>query len=390
MSFGPVLRLATVAVLVWSCAPGTTSPAATTPPPAPVASAPATPTTLPLASPEPSLLPSATPSSAGGNFEPIGLAVGPDGRVYVSDCNAGRVYRVEASDLVVVAGTGSLGFAGDGGPATSAELDCPTGLTFDRSGTLFIVDHANNRVRRIDRFGVISTIAGSGPTGPQQGAFSGDGGTATSATLRGPWGITVDRSGNLFVSDRDNGRIRRIDSHGIITTFAGNGDLGFSGDGVRATRSSLDRPLGMAVDRSGNLFVADENNNRVRRIDAHGIITTIAGTGDHASYGDGGQADRAAIADTQDVVLTTAGELIVSESEGHRLRRIDGRRVISTLAGTGQPGRSGDGGPAASAMIDDPGGLAIDARGTVFVADRGNHCIRAIDPNGLISSVWCG
>ena len=200
----------------------------------------------------------------------------------------------------------------------------------------------------------------------------------------------MDASGNLYVSDRDNERIRRIDSHGTITTVAGNGDHGFSGDRARATRASLDRPLGMAVDRSGNLFVADENNNRVRRIDAHGIITTIAGTGDHASYGDGGQAVRAAIADTQDVVLTTAGELIVSESEGHRLRRIDGRGVISTLAGTGQPGRSGDGGPAASAMIDDPGGLAIDARGTVFFADRGNHCIRAIDPAGLISSVWCG
>ena len=347
-------------------------------------------TTSPPSSAPASSRPSASPSGAVGEFNPIGLAVGPDGRVYVSDCNAGLVYRIEASELVVVAGTSSSGFAGDGGAATAAQLFCPTGLAFDRSGNLFIVDHANNRVRRIDRSGVISTIAGSGPTGLERGSFSGDGGPATSAMLREPWGITVDAGGNLYVSDRDNQRIRRIDSHGTITTAAGNGDHGFSGDRARATRASLDRPLGMAVDRSGNLFVADENNNRVRRIDAHGIITTIAGTGDHASYGDGGPAVRAAIADTQDVVLTTAGELIVSESEGHRLRRIDGRGVISTFAGTGQPGRSGDGGPAASAMIDDPGGLAIDAGGTVFFADRGNHCVRAIDPAGLIASVWCG
>ena len=364
-----------LALLLTSCAaPGGASPATT--PAASVAAA----------------LPSASAAAAWA-VAPVGT-IGPDGRLYGADCPSARVFRIGANGPVVIAGSGpsglSAGFAGDGGPATAAEVACPIGVAFDASGDLLFVDHLNNRVRKIDTHGIITTVAGSGPTGASaSGGYAGDGGPATAAVLNAPYGIAIDRPGNLYITDRDNNVIRKVDVDGIITTFAGNGHAGYSGDGGPATAGQLQRPVGIAVDAAGNVYVADQNNNRVRRIGIDGIITTVAGTGEHASYGDGGPATAAALADPNSLVIDSTGNLYVSEDEGHRVRRIDSDGMITTFAGTGEAAYSGDGGPAAIAALNAPSGLAIDALGNVYIEDDGNFCIRKVDLAGLISSFWC-
>ena len=287
-----------------------------------------------------------------------------------------------AGDISTVAGTGTGGFSGDGGPATSAQLNSPIGVAVDSSGNLFISDDANSRIRKVDTSGNISTVAGTSTAG-----FSGDGGPATSAQLNFPSGVALDSSGNLFIADTSNRRVRKLDTSGNISTVAGNGTLGSSGDGGPATSAELSVPFGVAVDSSGNLFIVDGFTHTVRKVDTSGIISTVAGVGTAAFSGDGGPATSAHLNNPNDLVVDSSGNLFIADRNNHRIRKVDTSGDISTVAGTGTSGFSGDGGPATSAKLKSPEAVAVDSSGNLFIADRFNHRIRKVDTSGNISTV---
>jgi trimeric autotransporter adhesin len=323
------------------------------------------------------------------------LAVDGAGDLYVTDCWAARVFVIHPPDpLRVVVGSGpdgfGAGYAGDGGQAARAQVLCPSGIAVDGDGDLFLTDHGNNRIRKVTPDGVISTIAGSGPAGIDRGAYTGDGGPATKARLQEPASLTLGPNGEIYVADRDNNVVRRIDADGVITTVAGSGSVGFSGDGGAAAKAELDGPLAVAVDGDGNLYVADSNNNRVRKVDTEGTITTVAGTGDVGASGDGAPATRAAVEAPDFLVFDREGNLYVSEPDDNLVRRIDPSGTITTVAGTGVPGFSGDGGPAVKAKLTTPTGLAFDGDGSLYVADTGNLRVRRIDREGVITTYGTG
>jgi len=260
----------------------------------------------------------------------------------------------------------------DGGPATAAQLNGPLGLALD-SGNLYIVDSTNNRIRRVDLgTGTITTFAGNGAAG-----YAGDGGPGTAAQLSAPVGVAVD-SGNLYIADFGNNRVRRVDlATGTITTFAGGGSVP-TGDGGPATAAQINGPFGLAVD-SANLYIGDTGNNRVRRVDlATGIITTIAGTGVTGFAGDGGPATAAQLSVPRGLALGS-GNLYIGDVGNHRVRRVDlVTGTITTFAGNGAVGSGGDGGPAAAAQLNFPGGLAVGS-GNLYIAERNNNRVRRVD-----------
>jgi sugar lactone lactonase YvrE len=317
------------------------------------------------------------------------LALDADGRLYGSDCGHAIVVRFDADGPVIVAGTGSLGFSGDGGPATSAELYCPFGIAFDERG-MFIVDHGNNRIRLVDPEGVITTFAGSGAAGIDQGAYAGDGGPAVNARLQEPVDVAIDGAGDVVFSDRDNHAVRRVDAAGIITTIAGTGTPGFSGDGGPARDAQLSGPSYLTADASGIVFVADESNHRVRRVDRDGRITTVAGNGDAGPAPSGGRAIDAALDDPQGLAVDAAGNLDLADSgAGDRILRVSPDGTIAPIAGTGQAGTSGNDGPAIAAQLSDPSAIVMSPDGVLYVASDGDPCIRAIGTDGIIRSIWC-
>jgi DNA-binding beta-propeller fold protein YncE len=290
--------------------------------------------------------------------------------------------------ISTVAGTGAKGYAGDGGAATQALLNNPFDLAFDPAGNLCFSDTYNHCIRRIDaRSGIITTIAGSGERG-----FSGDGGPATRAQMDQPYGIVIDRSGNIYIADRLNGRVRRVDgASGVITTLAGDGSGKYSGDGGPADRAGLAEPNGLALDREHRrLFVADVADNRVRVVDlASGIITTFAGTGKAAHAGDGGSAASADVFGARAVALAPDDSLYVLERQGSSLRRVrDG--IIETVAGTGARAYGGDGHDARHAVFNAPKEMAVDPSGNVFIVDTENHAIRLIDERTWIVTTIAG
>ncbi|WP_018505876.1 NHL domain-containing protein [Parafrankia discariae] len=284
--------------------------------------------------------------------------------------------------VVTVAGTGEAAFSGDGGPAGSAALNGPFGMVADWAGNIYVADFDNNRVRRITADGTITTVAGTGEAG-----FSGDGGPATRAQLRQPAAVALDAAGNILIADTFNQRIRRVDPAGIITTVAGKDDRGFGGDGVPATEATLWYPGGVVADPTGNIYIADSGNNRIRRVGTDGIIQTVAGGDGEGAFGDGGPAADALLAFPISVAMDRPGRLYIADSGNNRVRRIGLDGVIETVAGTGLPGYSGDGGPATRATLRSPRGVAVDARGTIFVTDRTNRRIRRVDPSGIITTV---
>ena len=312
---------------------------------------------------------------------PESFAIGPDGLVYLSDCLAQRVFRLEPDGHpTVVAGSGPEGqsgggFSGDGGPAVNARLNCPTGLAFDERGNLYVTDALNNRVRMIDTSGSISTFAGSGPTGLNYGPMKGDGGPATKATLEFPVGIAFDRSGNLYIADKGHDAVRKVDAHGVITTIAGTGVGGYSGDGGPATKAQIHGPWYIVLDSHGDIYFTEKENDLVRKVDAHGMISTIAGDANfQEAYG---------------LARSGAGNLYVSDDVANLIFLIDKHGVISTVAGTGKPGRAGDGGPATDAQLNMPFGLVVDPAGKLLIADGGNACVRQIGDRGTITTVAC-
>jgi sugar lactone lactonase YvrE len=310
------------------------------------------------------------------------VAADGDGNLYIADPWNNRVRKVEASgDISTVAGNGGLRYSGDGGPAAAADLHLPSDVATDGAGSVYIADYANNRVRKVNSAGTISTFAGNGTPG-----YSGDGGPATSARLHYPSGVAMVSGGNLYIADSANNRVRMVDGAGIITTVAGTGTPGFSGDGGPAVDAELDLPWDVAVDISGNLYIADYNNHRVRRVDASGNITTVAGDGTPGYSGDGGPATSASLCGPSGVALDAAGNLYIAEACNNRIRKVDTSGIITTFAGNGTAGYAGDGGPATSARLNGPDGLAFDTAGSLYVGDSGNHRVREVASTGIIST----
>ncbi|MCA1570317.1 MAG: SMP-30/gluconolactonase/LRE family protein, partial [Chloroflexi bacterium] len=323
------------------------------------------------------------------DYDADAVSVDGAGDVFIADSNNNRVRRVDAATKVIttVAGTGTRGFSGDGGPATAANLNNPTGLVLDAAGNLFIAERDGNRVRRVDALtGVITTVAGTGT-----GGFGGDGGPATAARLHHPHGLALDSSGNLFIADQGNQRIRRVDAATQeITTVAGNGTVGFGGDGGPATSAQLAAPDDVAVDSSGDLFIPDRNNDRIRRVDASTQeITTVAGNGTAGYGGDGGLATAASLQRPRSVALDASANMFVADTSNYRVRRVDrATGIITTVAGNGTPTLGGDGGTAVRAQLALPIGVARDASGNLYIADASNHAIRRIDAaTGVITTV---
>ncbi len=355
----------------------------------------------------------------------LGIAVDAADALIIADTDNHRVLRLDASGaLRTIAGTGVPGGSGDGGLAASATLTLPFGLAFDRAGNLFIGEYSTGRVRRVTPDGVIATVAqhacqrascsvwglavdGAGAlyiadgvssiakmtpdgaiatiAGSDPAGFSGDGGPAASARFNAPSGIAFDGAGNLYVADAQNQRIRKISPDGIVTTLAGNGALGggvLLGPGRDATKSQLQFPVAVLPDGSGNLFIAEQS--LVRRVDAAGRLFAIAGTN---APGEGGTATSAQLRLPASVAADAAGNIYFSDASANRVRRIGADGILTTVAGTGEQGYEGDGGPASAAVLNAPLGIALDGAGNLYVADSQNQCVRRIGPDGVVRTV---
>ncbi len=327
------------------------------------------------------------PANSTGLGTTAGIAVDQNSNVYVSDSSFRRIRRIDARTGIIttIAGDGGADFNGDNRPATSASIS-PQGIAVDNAGNLLIADTGNHRVRRVNlATGIITTVAGSGEPG-----FSGDGGSATAAKLNLPIAVSVDKEGNVYISDTGNLRVRRIDARtGVITTVAGNGESTPLGDGGRATEAGFS-PSSLSIDSTGNVFISDETHKTVRRVDAStGIITTVAGNGDSVFNSDNIPATSAAINPLGGVVVDGNGNLFIGDFDNNRIRRVDAiSGLISTVAGNGSQGFSGDGGKVTRASLDEPRGIAIDAAGNIYIADTNNNRIRRVDGNtGVIETI---
>lgn len=340
---------------------------------------------------------SALPSVFVLTWEPTGLGFDKDGTLIVTDCLGGRVYRVPPSGIPeLIAGTGvstrSGGLSGEDVPALKADIHCPADAATDPEGNLLVVDHANNRIRIINADGLINTVIGNGPIGTasDDGNLAGDGGPASAATLQEPWSITFSPDGILYIADRDNHAIRTVDTAGTIATIAGTGDRGYGGDGGLAVEAKMSRPQGVALDAAGNLFFSDSDNHRIRRVDSQGIITTVVGTGETGNSGDGGLATEAQIIDPNGIAFDAKGNLYFVDDVASVVRRVDTHGIITTVAGTGEAGFSGDGGPGPRAALSSPSDVAIDVDGYLYISDSGNRRIRVVGPDGRIATLSTG
>lgn len=293
-----------------------------------------------------------------------------------------------AQTVTTVAGNGAASYSGDGGQATSAAMNHPRGVAFDASGNMYIADELNHRIRRVTPGGVITTFAGNGTAG-----FSGDGGAAQNAQLNQPEDVLADASGSVYVADSGNHRIRKISPGGIISTIAGIGTFGFNGDNQAAVNAQLNRPASIALDASGNLYIADASNHRVRKVATSGTITTVAGNGVAGYSGNGGSATSASLRFPVGIALDSASNLYIADAGNHVVREVTAGGIIfnaagnGTGAGTDQGSFSGDGGAAVSAGLNTPEDVVVDSAGTLFIADTANYRIRKVTPSGAISTV---
>jgi len=335
-----------------------------------------------------------------GLSSPLAVAVDSGCNVYISDTNNNRVVRVQGcssvftgipvatlnpGNIATVAGNNSPGFGGDPGPATSASIFAPQGIATDRAGNVYFTDLGNEVVNKLDSTGNLTVFAGTltsvGDTG--------DGGLATNAELYGPTGVAFDAAGNLYIADSGNQVIRKVDPAGIISTVAGTaGSYGFSGDNGPATKAKFFTPIDVAVDALGNLFIADKTNQRIRKVNTAGIISTIAGNGTCAETGDGGLATAAEICYPTALTVDSNGNLYFADNFNSVVRKIDTAGTISTVAGiSGSLGYTGDGGPATSAELDQPSGVKADGAGNIYISDSNNNVIRKVDTTGKITTV---
>ena len=328
------------------------------------------------------------PTSAALN-SPTGVAVGSkDGNIFIADLGNNRIREITVSTgkISTVAGSGVAGYSGDGGAATSAELNAPWHIAVESTGAIDIADTKNNRIRRVTQSnGLIATVAGTGTAG-----FAGDGAAATSAELSAPVGIALDASGNIIVGENGNHRIRRFAVGGNIATIAGNGVAGYSGDGAAATSAMLYDPVGLSLDASGNIYVADDVDGVVRVFAPGSTIKTIAGNGSNYLGGDGGPAT-SALLQPQTVAVDAAGNLYIADNVDSVVRKVTASTgVIATVAGTGTAGYSGDGGAATSARLNQPYGVALDGSGNLYIADSSNHRVRKVTASTGVITTFAG
>ncbi len=365
------------------------------------------------------------PASSAGLYEPTSLAMDSAGNLFIADSRNYRIRKIDTSGIITtVAGTGIEGYNGDGGAATNAGLEYPLGVAVDSVGNIFITDHVNSLIRKVDTNGIITTVAGYSSLA----GYMGDGVAATNTTLYQPKGVTTDMAGNLFIADTlnnrvrkvdtngiittvvfgnlrfptrvstdtygnlliaDNGnnRIRKVDTNGIVTTVAGNGIGTYTGDTGSATSARFGLPIGGAADVVGNFFIADRSLQRIRKVDVNGVITTVAGNGSAGFSGDGGLASNARLNNPNSVAVDNAGNLFIADQSNHRVRMVGTNGRISTFAGNGTASYSGDGAAATNATLNSPAGVAVDAIGNLFIADQSNQRIRKVDTNGIITTV---
>jgi uncharacterized protein (TIGR03437 family) len=322
---------------------------------------------------------------------PRGLAVA-GGNLYIADANTHLVRKLAVDGtLTTVAGSGQNDFSGDAGPAKLAEFSSPNAVAVDSSGDIYVADTGNHRIRHITPGGPVTTIAGTGATAGFSNApsFNGDLGPANQAIFYSPQGIALDAAGNLYISDTNNHRIRKVTKNGVVNTIAGNGvgigntlipaqAGGFSGDNGPALQAQLNNPLGIRVDPSGNIYFADYNNNRIRKITAAGMISTVAGTGTYNYSGDGGPATAATLRRPRGVALDATGNIYIADTDNNRIRMVNSAGVISTIAGSGNGIFSGDGGAATQSQFN-PWDVAVDADGNLYVSDGNGQRIRKIE-----------
>ena len=311
-------------------------------------------------------------------YLPIGVAVDSQGNLYVADSLNNRVRKVDTAGIITtIAGNGTRGFSGDGGPATSAAFSYPSAVAVDSAGNVYITDNGNGSVRKVNTKGTISTVAGGG------GSFA-DTGPAIGALLA-PQGIALDKSGNLYITDGGGERIRRVDPGGTITTIAG-GRSGFSGDGGPATSAALSSASGVAVDGAGNVYFTDVGNFRVRKVNTNGTISTIAGNGRPGFSGDAGPATSAQFnfdfgSSHEGIAVDTSGNVYIADTLNNRIRMVDAKGIINTIAGFSSsfsPPGNGDAGPATKATLVQPQDVAVDSVGNLYIADTSHNLIRKV------------
>ena len=314
--------------------------------------------------------------------QPVGLCFDALGNMYVGDYYNSRVRVVNTNGFIrTFAGSGSPFYSGDGGAATNAGLDLCAGMAFDVIGNLYIAIDAGSyppdfRVRKVDTNGIITTVAGTNIR-----RYFGDGGAATNAGLTGPTDVALDNVGNLYIADRDDNCISKVDTNGIITTVAGRGSVQV--DGGAATNALISAPTGVTLDASGNLYITERDRSRIRKVDTNGIITTVAGNGIQGYSGDGAAATNANINLPEGVVFDASGNLYVTDSQNNRIRKVDTIGIITTIAGNGVQGYSGDGGAATNASLNTPAFGAFDIAGNFYFTDAGNNCMREVHVTGL-------
>lgn len=316
-------------------------------------------------------------SAIGCQFNhPVDLAIGRSGRIYTVDAGNYRVRVISSTGLIsTVAGNGVSGFSGDGGPATAAEIT-PSGIAVDDSENIYIAESSNHRIRKVNSAGVITTVAGNGTLG-----LTGDGGAATAAAIGAPTDVTVDHSGNLYFIQYAENKIRKISSSGIIITIAGTGATGYSGDGGPATAATFHYPSSILTDRFDNLYIGDQLNNVIRKITVgSNNISTIAGDGTSGYFGDHGPATMAKLNNPWSMAVDDSGNVFIADSYNHVIRKVfaDLPNTIVTLAGNGFVGNTGDGGPATDAELNFPAGIAVDQSGNIYVSDQQNNNIREL------------
>jgi sugar lactone lactonase YvrE len=315
------------------------------------------------------------------NF-PTDVTLDSSGNLFIADWSSNQVFQVSAGGMIaLLAGNGAQSFSGDNGPAASASLNSPAAVAVNSSGEVFIADTLNNRIRMVSG-GIITTVAGNGTAG-----YAGDGGKAVSAQLNSPSGVAVDSNNNLYIADTGNNVIRMVAS-GTITTVAGNGTAGFSGDGGTPTSAEMSIPSGLAVDSGGNLYIADTGNNVIRMVSG-GAITTVAGNTTRGYSGDGGPAVSAWLSNPAGVAVDASGNLYIADTNNSVIREVSGGN-ITTIAGNGTGGFSGDNGPATFALLSNPDGVAVDASGNIVIADTLNNQIRVVSGSGIITTVAGG
>jgi uncharacterized protein (TIGR03437 family) len=320
------------------------------------------------------------PATSAALNAPHAIAIDASGNLYIAD--ASSIRKVTAAGVITtIAGATLPGYSGDGGPAINASLSAPSAIVIDAAGDLLIADSGNHRVRKIAPGGIISTVAGTG-----RADFSGDGGQAANAALNAPSGLALDAAGELIIADSGNQRVRKVTTAGVISTIAGNGTVGFAGDGSAATNAELSSPSGLAIDSTGNLFISDSGNQRVRKVTSTGVISTVAGNGPKGFANDGGNAILALLDNPLGIAVDGSGKVYVADSGNERVRTVSAG-IINTVVGNGAYSFGGDGGAASSAYLSHPEGLTIDANGNLLIADTGNNRIRKWTPAGLISTI---